>query len=125
MTRRAQHGGRAGQASRRAGRRRGLWDGAGERAKLGATMREFVGLAWSNGLIPPQRIMASEIERNLLPRYETRLDRFSVGWDYSRVQALQEDEGTRLQRYDMGVRGGWVKVSEARAAMNLPDDAGR
>jgi HK97 family phage portal protein len=91
-----------------------------ENSKIGATMREFVGLAWSNGLIPPQRVMASELERNLLPRFETRLDRFTVGWDYSRVAALQEDEGTKLTRYDMGVRGGWVMVSEARAAMNLP-----
>ena len=91
-----------------------------ENSKVGATMREFVGLAWSNGLIPPQRVMASELERTLLPRYEQRLDRFSVGFDYSRVAALQEDEGTKLQRYDMGVRGGWVKVSEARAAMSLP-----
>ena len=40
-----------------------------ENSKVGATMREFVGLAWSDGLIPPQRIMASELEHTLLPRF--------------------------------------------------------
>lgn len=98
--------------------------------KVGATMQSMVGLAWSNALIPPQRIIAGELQRSLLPRFERqetlareivdrRLARLEVGWDYSGVLAMQEDAQTKLARFNMGVQGGWIKVSEARAAANL------
>lgn len=89
--------------------------------KVGATLREYVGLAWSNGVIPVQRIMGGEIGRSLLPGFGGN-GSVRVTFDYGKVQALQEDEGSRASRYNVMVTGGWLKVSEARRAMGLEAD---
>jgi HK97 family phage portal protein len=93
--------------------------------KVGATMREMVQLAWNNGLIPPQRIMAAELGRTLLPLFETSPEHYQVAWDYSKVQALQEDVNAKATRIVGLVTGGIMKVSEGRTEMGLeatPDD---
>ena len=70
--------------------------------------------------------MAGELQNSLLPLFETDCRAgIASGWDYTHVAALQENESERLARYDMGVKGGWIKVSEARQAAGLqvqPED---
>ena len=96
-----------------------------ETTKVGATMGEMRKLAWQNGIVPVQRIMAAELDRSLLPWYESNPARFRVSWDYGAVQALAEDENAKATRLNVMVTGGWLKVSEARTEMGMestPDD---
>ena len=88
-----------------------------ENSKVGATMHEFTRLAWNNGIVPLQRLLAAELQRVLLPQFEQDTERFQVGWNYDEVQALEPDQNELAKRLDLMVRGGWLKVSEARQAM--------
>jgi HK97 family phage portal protein len=90
--------------------------------KVGATMHEFVRLAWTNGIIPVQRLMADELQRVLLPQFEPDADRFLVSWNYDEVESLTESQNDLAKRVDLMVRGGWLKVSEARQAMGYEAD---
>lgn len=71
-----------------------------EQVKVGATMRELVGLAWDGCIIPTQRIISGQIEHKLLSEFEGNPERFAVDFDRSRVSALQEDENLRAPRFN-------------------------
>jgi hypothetical protein len=86
------------------------------------TMGEMRRLAWQNGIIPVQRILAAELSRTLLPQFEANPDRFVVAWDYDEVQALQEDQNDLAKRYQTLVTAGILKVSEAREALGYESD---
>lgn len=94
--------------------------GAGlQQTKVGATMRELVGLAWSGCLIPNQRIIASQLTHSLLPEFETT-DAYDVDFDRSKVWALQEDETARITRLNAQLQSGGFSVAEYRRALGLP-----
>lgn len=44
----------------------------------------------------------------------------SLRWDFSDVEALQEDQAALHQRLDRSVEAGWLRVSEARERARLP-----
>ena len=88
-----------------------------QQTKVGATMRELRAMAWENGIIPLQRLMAESLEVELLTDYETDLRRYKVEFDNSAVKVLQEDEDKLYDRYNKGVMGGWLMVSEVRARL--------
>jgi hypothetical protein len=90
-----------------------------EQVKVGATMRELVGLAWDDCIVPTQRIIASQVEHALLPEFEGSPEQFADA-DRSKVSALQEDENLRAARWNNQVQAGYVMVSEARRAFGLP-----
>ena len=95
--------------------------GAGlQQTKVGATMRELVQLAWISGIVPMQHVMASDLENQLLPDFEPAPEEFEAFFDEAMVEALQENEAERARRLNIGVAGGWVKVSEARRAFRYP-----
>jgi HK97 family phage portal protein len=91
-----------------------------QQTKVGATMRELVQLAWISGIIPMQHAMAGDLENQLLVDFEGNPDTFECFFDEAMVQALQENEVERARRLDIGVRGGWIKRSEARRGVRLP-----
>jgi len=91
-----------------------------EPTKVGAMMRELVGLAWSACLVPTQRIIAGQVAHALLPEFEGNPERYAVDFDRSRVSALREDEDLRAARWNSEVQAGYVMVSEARRAFGLP-----
>jgi HK97 family phage portal protein len=95
-----------------------------ENSKVGATMHEFVQLAWNNGIVPLQRLLAAELQRVLLPQFETDTERFQVGWDYDEVQALQDDQNELAKRLNMMVLGGWLKVGQAKQIMGFDEEDG-
>lgn len=90
-----------------------------QQTKVGATMGEMRRLAWQNGIVPVQRIMGGEVGRAMLPAFDPRASRLQVAWDYTKVQALQEDERAKAARFNVMVMGGWCKVSEARRALGF------
>lgn len=95
--------------------------GAGlQQTKVGATMREIVQLAWMSGIVPMQHVMGEILETQLLPDFAGKDSGLQVSFDSSQVEALQESEKEKALRLDIGVKGGWVKVAEARRPFRLP-----
>jgi len=84
--------------------------------KVGATMSEMREMAYESCIIPLQRLIASDLDRQLLPDFETDSTARTV-YDLSDVRVLQEDQNRLAMRLDTMVRGGWVTVAEARRDM--------
>jgi len=94
--------------------------GAGlQTAKVGATMEELRKLAWTNGIVPVQRVFAGEIKRSLLPDFERMPARFELRFDASRLLAMEDDMVKRATRWAALVQNGVARVDEARTAMGL------
>ena len=91
--------------------------GAGLDRSTFANFAEAREAAYQENIIPAQRIIGEELRFQLLSDFEEDPWKFRVGFDTSKVRVLQEDEQKRAQRLDIGVRGGWVRVDEARRAM--------
>ena len=91
--------------------------GAGLDRSTFANFAEAREAAYQENIIPAQRIIGEELRFQLLPDFERDPWRFRVGFDTSKVRVLQEDEEKRARRLDIGVRGGWVRVDEARREM--------
>lgn len=80
--------------------------------------------AWNQNLIPTQRLMAADLEIQLLPDFQTGPNQ-DVAFDYTKVRALQPDMDKVFERQDRAVRGGWQTVAGAQRAVGLaprPED---
>jgi HK97 family phage portal protein len=93
-----------------------------EQTRVGATMTEEVGMSWTSGLIPMQRIMGATLAHKLLPLYEDKPEIFRLDWDYRKVRALQEDEQAKATRLNTMLQGGAYRVDEWRTAMGLESE---
>ncbi len=65
-----------------------------EQTKVGATMKELREMGYENVIIPMQRVAAEELDRSLLPEFETD-PAWSVEIDNTNVRVLQEDENRK------------------------------
>jgi HK97 family phage portal protein len=93
--------------------------GAGLERSTFTNMGEARAAAYEAGLIPMQRIMAEDVNFQLLPDFETDPFVFRFGFDLKKVRVLQEDLYRQAQRHDLAIRGGWEQVYEGRMAMGL------
>lgn len=94
--------------------------GAGLERSTFTNMGEAREAAYEAGLIPMQRILAEDVRFQLLADFESDPHAFVFGFDLSKVRVLQEDLYRQAQRFDLGIRGGWVRVAEGRTALGLP-----
>lgn len=85
--------------------------------KVGATMAEMREMAYESCIIPLQRLVAAELDRQLLPDFEANPTRCRTVYDLSEVRVLQEDQNRLALRLDAMVRGGWITVAEGRRGM--------
>jgi HK97 family phage portal protein len=83
--------------------------GAGLQASTFRNYKEARGAAYDESLIPTQRMVAGELNRSMLPRFESA-PTFRVRFDLSNVRALLDDQLQLLRRADMGVKTGWITV---------------
>jgi HK97 family phage portal protein len=92
-----------------------------EGVKVGATMRELREALWEQNILPTMRLFAEDIAGQLLPDFATddELDTTEVGFDLSRVGALQELELKKAERWSRLVSAGVAKRSEARSALGM------
>jgi hypothetical protein len=93
--------------------------GAGLDRSTFTNMGEAREASYEAGLIPMQRILAEDVRFQLLADFADPF-KWYFGFDLSKVRVLQPDEYRQAQKFDLGVRGGWVKVAEAREATGLP-----
>lgn len=90
--------------------------GAGLARSTFMNMSEAREMAYESNIIPSQRLLGEDIRFQLLPDFVTPAEVWvwRFGFDLSKVRVLQEDVYRQAQRLDLGVRGGWVQVGEAR-----------
>lgn len=90
--------------------------GAGLDRSTFANMAEAREAAYESNIIPTQRLMAAELQTQLVPDFgdPTKL---RVAFDLSQVRVLQDDEHKRAQTVTLQVTSGMLTVNEGRAAI--------
>ena len=83
------------------------------------SLREFF---TENKLVPLWRIVAGELSHQILKADFTDKDNMILRYDTSQVKSLAEDRAELIKSMDVGVKGGWVSIAEARQAVGLPTD---
>ena len=96
--------------------------GAGlQNTKVGATMRELREQAYENFIIPTQRLLAPELDVQLLAEYPNS-KRMRCTFDLSKVRVLQDDQNALATRHALLYEKGIETRAEARRAFGLPTD---
>jgi len=97
--------------------------GSGMQAtKVGATMREFVKLAWVQCLSPIQTSLARQGTRQLLPDFVSQTRRYRIKFDTTEVAGFQEDDNQAAERASKLVLAGVLRVDRAQAMLGLEVD---
>lgn len=93
--------------------------GAGLDRSTFANFSEAREAAYESLIIPLQRLLAAELQQQLLPDFgdPTRL---LLGWDYSAVRVLQPDQSALMARAVQGYQGGLLTRGEARQLVGQP-----
>ena len=73
-----------------------------------------------NKLIPLWRMIATELTYQLLQKDYQSNAIVKAEYDFSNVRALQTDEENLYKRLNIGVKGGWISIAEARSQVGLP-----
>jgi HK97 family phage portal protein len=77
--------------------------------------------AYDSYLKPLQNYIADELTHQLLlPDFEMNRRTLYVSHDYSKVQALQEDESEKVKRLILSLAGGGITVNEYRSQIGMP-----
>lgn len=80
--------------------------------KVGATMAEMREQAYESCLIPVQRLLAADLNRQLIPEFGDRR-KLRVGFDLSEVRVLQDDQNERHGRAREDLKAGLVTLNQA------------
>lgn len=73
-----------------------------------------------NTLIPLWRVVAQEIENQLLKTDYANSENMFLSFDISNIRALQQDLTAVYERMNLAVQNGWATLAEARRAVGLP-----
>ncbi len=98
--------------------------GAGLDRSTYSNMAEAREMAYESGIIPLQRIVASQTKHQLLSEYvdDAELVNWRIAYDLSEIRVLQEDEDKLSTRTIAQVNGGVCKVVDAQRILGLPED---
>lgn len=92
--------------------------GAGLARSTFANYKEAREAAYENGIIPRQRLIALQLDVQLLPDFAPFVKGSTqahwTGFDLSNVRALQDDQDALFKRLTVAYQGGWILRSEAR-----------
>lgn len=99
----------------------GLPSGNGERTYANqADAREA---AFRSNIIPSQRVIAADLELQLLRDFDQDPSHH-VGWDYSSVGVLQEDQNALFERYASAWSKGMITREQAKQGVGLSVEDG-
>ncbi len=73
-----------------------------------------------NTLIPLWRVVAQEIENQLLKVDYANSETEYLQYDIANIRALQQDVTAVYERMNLAVQNGWATLAEARRAVGLP-----
>lgn len=89
----------------------------------GGQLREARRSSYHDCLIPLTKRFGKILTRSLLSEFETApAADVCARWDFTEVEALQEDQKELFLRLNQAVTSGWMRVSEARDRARLPYD---
>ena len=94
--------------------------GAGLESATYSNARELREFFTENKLSPLWRIIANEYTHQLLYADFTDDEKLIAKYDLTNVKSMQEDRANLIKSMDIGVKGGWVSIAEARQAIGLP-----
>lgn len=94
--------------------------GAGLESATYSNARELREFFTENKLSPLWRIIANEYTHQLLYSDFTDDEKLIAKYDLTNVKSMQEDRANLIKSMDIGVKGGWVSIAEARQAIGLP-----
>jgi hypothetical protein len=80
-------------------------------------MKEMRAMAYESNIVPTQRLMAEELDTQLLPDFETAPEKRRTGFDQRNVRVLQEDEDALAKRQIALFQGGLITKAEGRKAV--------
>ena len=92
-----------------------------QQTKVGATMAEMREMAYENCIIPMQRIIADDINNQLLRDFETN-PKIVATFNRTEIRVLQEDQNRLSERVDRAIRGGWLTVAAGQRIMGMRVD---
>jgi HK97 family phage portal protein len=98
--------------------------GAGLDRSTFANFEEARQAAYEECIIPYQRLIASELEVQLLPDFEANAAGLDVDFDLSDVRVLADDVDALWRRVDLAVSHGWITVESAKKMVGVPVDEG-
>ena len=84
-------------------------------ANVQASERMF----WRNTVVPEVKFLEEQLNRSLLPKLG--YPQLTVEFDLSVIEALQEDENSRVQRETALLDRGVITINEVRRERNLPE----
>jgi hypothetical protein len=87
--------------------------------KVGATLMELRAMAYEDCIIPTQNSWCDEMDRQLLPDFESDPQSMSLQFDNSKVRVLQPDDNAISSRLMDQLNKGAIMLSEARDALGL------
>jgi HK97 family phage portal protein len=93
--------------------------GAGLDRSTFANFAEAREAAWEECLIPTMRVIAQQIEAQLLPEFSSR-EGLRVEFDLSKVRVLQEDQNRIWQRAGDAAAKGLISLATFRSQVGLP-----
>lgn len=95
--------------------------GAGLDRSTFANYAEAREAAYESNIIPTQRLLAEEVDLQLLPDFEANTDAFMVLFDNSNVRVLQPDEDAIQKRVRANYSAGILSHHEARGLMGVAE----
>ena len=87
--------------------------GAGLSRSTFSNMSEAREMAYENGIIPVQRLIATDLTTQLMPEFETATN-FMFGFENDKIRILQEDRTSEANRASTLYQGGVITRAEAR-----------
>ena len=99
--------------------------GAGLRYTNYATMKELREQAYEGAVIPTQKLIAQEIDAQLLYEFDGKETKRRSEFDLTEVRVLQEDETKLTDRLEKSWKSGLITRGEARKALDFPVDEKR
>ena len=87
--------------------------GAGLSRSTFSNMSEAREMAYENGIIPVQRLIATDLTTQLLPEFETQAS-YEFGFENEHIRILQEDRTSEATRATTLYQGGVITRGEAR-----------
>ena len=76
-------------------------------------------LFWRNTMVPEMKFIEEQLSEKLLPHLD--YPDLRVEFDLSEIEALQEDEDSRVERESKLLDRGLLTINEVRHQRNLPD----
>jgi HK97 family phage portal protein len=93
-----------------------------QQTRVGAATKELREMAYTDGIMPLQKIYAEELHTQLLPEFEPNPDKFKVVFDYSDIKVLQEDKKNQDDGIRASVTAGILRVDKAQAWLGYEVD---